>query len=344
MAQIESVMFPLNVVLSFAGCNIFPFRMSWVNFVVRLHTLFLLITHGYYIYFIFTQTEEIFLSLLIVVVLLIGIPLILVIYYKKKSLQRLLITIIRQLPDSEIMRLKRLTILFSFLAPLTFTIKVMEFTPFLRDESFSSKLQILQSLYSQLNTPAISGCSLMLFCLIAIQSYSIHKISVLRSSIEQKTPYEVVLSIKSTIDKKKRLMQFFSFLPISWFVLTVFTAFYLAYVTMYIKNEPIVSDTVGLIFMLLLLFIVMDTTDRCQKKCNLQFEKLSILIMKVHGNSIHEWIPVLKSIEAAQNFKWIAWDLFPLHREIITPFIGSFISFSAMFIQILPFLRNNKKN
>lgn len=332
-------MFPLNVVLSFSGCNIFPFRKPWINFVVQLHTLLLLISHGYSIYWTFSTTQEdtILLSLASFVYLLMAIPLILIIYFNKKSLQRLLITIIRQLPDSEIRKLKRLVILFSFLIPLTLTFRVMD----ILKNNFPLELFFLQ--YNQLNTPVISDCPLLLFCLIATQSYEVHKISVLCSSIEQKTPYKVVLSIKSIVEKKTRLMELFSFLPVSWFLFSLLITFALVSITL-LYNLSVVSDIVYLILVLVLLFIVMDTTDRCQERCNSQLDKLSTLIMKVHGNNIHEWTPVLTSIEAAQNFKWMAWDLFPFHRQTMAPFIGSFISFSAMLVQTLPSLltKNNK--
>ena len=92
-------------------------------------------------------------------------------------------------------------------------------------------------------------------------------------------------------------------------------------------------DTVRLVMNLLeMVYLTTLTTNLCQESR----ENLDSLENKIAlTQKPRKWIFVMEKIQKAQNFQYLAWNLFPINKQVLLSFTAALVSFTVLFAQLL---------
>ena len=92
-------------------------------------------------------------------------------------------------------------------------------------------------------------------------------------------------------------------------------------------------DNVKLAMSLLeMVYLTTLTTNLCQEsQDNLESLETKIALTQKPRN----WIFVMEKIQKAQNFQYLAWNLFPINKQVLLSFTAALVSFTVLFAQLL---------
>jgi hypothetical protein len=212
-------------------------------------------------------------------------------------------------------------------------------------EPLSLLAEEINSVYADLNGYGIGGYGLFMFILKGIDYLERDAMIDLMSSIglrsNETSPLKVYCKVQKFLAIKRNFCQSLSFIPCIWFA---FAFVKLSVDIVKLQIESTINSKVSVGFFVILVTQVVTMAFVASSACNRSRSFLISLEKSVifHPH-VHEWTETLNKIDEAKNFKYRAYDSFPLTRKVLLTFLSSLVTYTVLFLQIVNVTKSNDR-
>jgi hypothetical protein len=151
------------------------------------------------------------------------------------------------------------------------------------------------------------------------------------------SPQHLTLCRRKIVASKESLCDFYSIIPVLWYlqefiylsgiIISTNSSYQNYGLVMFVMKDVFPSLFSG--GTLMYLCIVSDTSITFTRR------KLSAMTTKIiERGETETWRDFLDQVQEEKNFSFMAWNLFPINKTFMLPFISSIITFTVLFIQL----------
>jgi hypothetical protein len=263
-----------------------------------------------------------------------------------RSIQRL-VSLLNKMKSKNMKKLKRFNIAMLLIRIIFNMIYRYEVSNYKPGMSFNSIMIAIIQWYLELNTIGLGAFTLYVFILKGIQFLEKDCIREVLETIEFNsevvTPLQVYMKVQKVLDIRDIFRCSLSFIPCICFGYTFFRA---STDIIRFQIEPSMVSILSMVFFLFWFAEVIVTTLVASSAANDSERLLLSLERKIVKSfpDLHPWIQTLDKIKEARVYEYRAYDLFPITRKILLPFISSLLTFTVLFLQMANRLVENQKN
>ena len=350
MEALKRALLPLQWSLSLSGCTLFACQSNLVNILVPVQGICIVLFFGVYLVSV-SQDFNVHFTLMNVIsfawdfeFVFFSIISIIFVWFRRRRLMQLFQALSSLLTRSDRRNLRRISIwLLIFRIVVTFItrylVRIINF--YLSSKFKMSGTEMILS-YIWIHHWDMMGMAIFMITITTIHFAERNSITSMRKSIpEPRVVYKEVckwISIKNEATvciSPFPLMSFFhcffySFFTISYYNRTVFQ----------FSSSPVERLKSSLYFIRIIVsFIQMYawlsvTSDLCKhSKDNLNALQSAIFERSVRKSN--QWLMVLDKMKEAKNYEYSAFGMFSIKTSLLLPFLASFTTFTALFVQII---------
>jgi hypothetical protein len=243
----------------------------------------------------------------------------------------------------KLMRFNIAVLLIKIISSVTYHYKLSNYKA---SWSFNTVTYIITQWYSELNCFGFGAFSLYVFLLKGIQFLEEDCLREVLETIELKsevvTPLQVYMKVQKVLDIRNIFSCSLSFIPLICFGFTFYRA---SLDIIKFQIEPSMVGMLSILFYIFWFAEVIIITFVASSGTN-NSERLLILLERKIVTSLPDlssWIQTLDKIKEAKDYEYRAYDLFPITRKILLPFISSLLSFTVLFVQMANRLDEHQK-
>ena len=350
MEALKRALSPLQWSLSLSGCILFAFQSNIVNILVPVHGLCLVLFFGAYLVSV-SQELNVDISVMDVVVyvwdfefVFFSIISIILVWYRRKRLMKIFKALSPLLTRSDRRNLRRLLIwllVSSVFVTIITRYLVRSITLYLSSGLSISFTEIF------VNYILIHQWDMMSMTIFIITIKTIHFaernsiISMSKNIPEPRVVYQEICKWISIKDEAMVCIAPFPFMSFfHCFIHGVCSISYYQRVLFDPSSSPIerLSSTLHFIRIIVsftqIYALLSATSGLCKhSEDNLNALETSIFEKSVTKSSL--WLMVLEKIKEGKNYEYNAFGMFPIKTSLLLPFLASFTTFTALFVQVI---------
>ena len=363
MADLKRTLFPLQLNLLTAGCNLFPYKYRWMNFCLSAHKIVLivitfyavigsregtgtsLISRLYRIYHNFTD--------------LCSIIAILAITYSSRKIRTTLVEVASYLTPRDHVILFRCSCLLLLYKIIHLIPRIWNMTNYV---SFMTRSGLRIPLVRQIDTYRyVDSWLATTFSLFVCVLWTVHAgekncLENLMKTIRPETgvsPMVIHLEVSKFIRVKREVMKQLS-VVIAMRFLYVFIGCIVGILRIQFNRKNDTQDEIFApeVYFVYLIMLICETaliafmTGNLNERTELILEELETKIVMIAALSqqVHHCNFVIECIHKSQQFEYDASGFFVLNKKILLSFVASLISFTVIFGQLLVAVVDGSQN
>ena len=350
MEALEGALTPLQWSLSLSGCILFPSRSILVIILVAVHGIGIVLFTGLHLVLGFL-TLNVDITVRDVVGYLwdcesdiFAITSIILVWFRRKKLMQLFQALSSLLTQSDRRNLRRISIwLLIFRIIVTFItrylVRIINF--YLSSKFKMSGTEMILS-YIWIHHWDMMGMAIFMITITTIHLAERNSIISMSNSIpEPSVVYQEIckwISIKNEVTvyiASFPLMSFFhcffySFCSISLYHRTLFE----------FSSSPVERLKSSLFFIRIIVSFIqmyawLSVTSGLCKHSKDNLDALQSAIFERSVRKSNQWLMVLDKMKEAKNYEYSAFGMFSINRSLLLPFVASFTTFTALFVQVI---------
>ena len=350
MEALKRALSPLQWSLSVSGCTLLASRSNLVNILVPVHGICLVLFFGLYLvsvpqvfhvhftfldvlYYVWDCESDIFSIISIILV-----------WFRRKRLMQLFQAISPLLTQNDLRNLRRLSIWLLITRTVVTIITrylVRNLHVFLSSE-FSISLSDIFRYYTSIHHWDMMGISIFMITITTIHFAERNSmISISKTVPEPKVVYQEIckwISIKNeaiVCIAPFPFMSFFhcflyGFCCISYYHRTLFDPSFSS-----LERFKSSLYFIRIIVSFIQMYAWLTVTSGFCKQSKDNLDALETAIFEKSGRKPNQWLMVLNKMKEGKKYEYNVFGMFPIKTSLLLPFLASFTTFTALFVQVI---------